>query len=1467
MAGTPSNYEKILEDWFTEEFIPACAAYAVFYDFSDWEKLYTKQNGVNMESRLSIRDGALTKKGTYEAYKKVQKAAAEAGMARSSGEGAQLITDAVAGAQAFADYADDRPDSELQAVYDAKLAALGAPPYDADVIAGLELAKSVEKSADKSIAFFNQLKDDPRMFGPVLDAILKLQEAEGFEDLLWAIWIMTRRFKFSNDRGTTSWTRSTAWPDSDALVQFNIIISTIIRNPEDPGLGFMGRDTTNQLRKNKYGLDGSGKGTPLMDTFAPFFKPKLNSWVPLCYTAPYVAPYELEGRLGYGEAYAQGDIEGLKPGEQAGLLTTAGTIQYVQRYLLDRGAEPAREDSGGGLMLASRPAPSPWSAADSVFPGTTPGVIPGSRGRVFSVEADGDVSDMWTGEYPPTMGGASCYALQGGAIFYYFQQLVLKIGKSSKVKSNTTPRRPWYEAIAAEILGAAAPRPRRRRGASRKPSKPKNEGKAKKLGKGEIHVTDFQCVLLENIKKLAALRDASPYKTLGKIGGAMPGNVVSKLNHGAEGIGKRATWPPTAGGPDGEAYAMQNMCPDIWALMTPHIELFRVSYSGSAGMKQTPVEEHQIPFSNFIDQSNINEITAGTYGRQGGAGIKSFTWSLDGTQPAEVDNMITANLVMHFQSVYDLFRHNEIPGKPGQYAAGISGQPGYLDLIIGSGVQGRPANPQAPEEEPSEAPASCENLVSQIYKGENFRIKAIVGWSTPPDFTNMEIPGYSGGILGDLGNIQSAIEGSRKALYLQITSHQINFQQDGTLELSINYQASLSGIMRTPRSDIFIGKEVSSEKMEALNQELAELVETADDSSAEDTTREKKRAELLDKQAQLMRKARIAKYTVFLKTLRDKNKIRGIVVDTKELLAGGFAKMTPEERIKVAKIRASRALDYAEPASAAAVAEANGQELSDSLEATADVKGDPAENEELKAMAANLSIFNTKKSKTTTIPFFYLGDLIDVVMGERLNHLIEKDGSGASPLQMMLGPVELIDPLAAFQIETVTFACPNATTEQRTVQLQLAKIDPLRFRKISGISTTMNIGSIPISTHAFDDWFAATVVRGNIDSYFLLNFIKDVCSGLISKAYGSQCFKDLFQYNIKFDTATFRMADDFQGQTKTINELGRSAREAHINDRHRLTADPESPPPSIPTVVLYPVSSRPSVGDRASDMVDGIYHYFLGGRCGLAKEINFTRQDMPFYREARIDKDGSLGAQQLKELYTVQLSMIGNTLHKNGTYIYIDPIAIGAGSARAIGGVKNIARLIGLGGYFLVNSVSNELTPSSYNTTVSAMQEMSAFDEGMDERIVGINGNDVEANEPALEDNPDDSAGDDDTASEGDASANEAGDMMGDGSGVMNTPAEDAGAAAEAAAAEAAAAEAAAFATAIELYAAEAAIGADLTEQLQATRDRMDTELALPGMPDTTVLAQIAAEMHEIQASLAAWRARQDTLTAAAYQE
>jgi len=218
----------------------------------------------------------------------------------------------------------------------------------------------------------------------------------------------------------------------------------------------------------------------------------------------------------------------------------------------------------------------------------------------------------------------------------------------------------------------------------------------------------------------------------------------------------------------------------------------------------------------------------------------------------------------------------------------------------------------------------------------------------------------------------------------------------------------------------------------------------------------------------------------------------------------------------------------------------------------------------------------------------------------------------------------------------------------------------------------------------------------------------------------------MFNFNIRFDSSILRLDDGFAGKENiTLDEIAQSSRRAGRKDclafdSARENGDiagflslgfPAPPPaPTIPTILLYSVDSRPNVGDRASDMMDGIYHYFLGSRCGLAKEIEFHRQDMPGYREARITKDGSLGAQQLKELYTISMNMIGNNLHKNGTYVYVDPIAIGAGSSRAIGGIPNVARLIGLGGYFLVTKVAHEISDSGFNTSIEALQEMSAMD-------------------------------------------------------------------------------------------------------------------------------------------------------------
>ena len=894
------------------------------------------------------------------------------------------------------------------------------------------------------------------------------------------------------------------------------------------------------------------------------------------------------------------------------------------------------------------------------------------------------------------------------------------------------------------------------------------EGQPKReLKEGEVNAIDVQCYLLENITKLAAIREDGTYKSLGKISTAMPGNIVSQLHHGAalqsehpqdntnaRGLppgeqGEQPDWPPMGTGPDSEVYWMQNMCPDLWALMTPHIDLYRVDYHtpvDSAGKKgkSIPVAEYKIPFKNYLDKSNIDEITSGQYGRMGGAGIKSFSWSLDGVQPAEVDNMITAQLVVHFQSVYDLFRYNEVPGKAGEYAAGIPAAPGYLDLIIGSGTTVAQSE-RPPAQKPKKEEETICALKHQEYDGVNFQIKAVVGWATPPNFQQLQLPGYNS---LQLKAIENAINHSRRAFYLQIVSHDLGFQQDGTLDLTIQYQASISGIMRKPDADLFIATEVHQQQLDAINDEMEalEVPDVVEEGSLANRDKknsealdkyEKKREEILEKQVAIMRKIRLEKYAVFLDSLQKTNRVRALKVPSKDLL-NPLRNRSAAQRMKDAKVRqgqTAKLVNY--------TGDVNNQEITSLVskmvnratgnETKDEKKKREEENMELAGMADEVGILDTGNNDEILVSFFYLGDLLEALFSTRLKHLFEKQGEEATPLQLILGTVELVDPLTAFTIRTVKLRCPDGTP---TASIPIAKLDPLRFKELSGITSFMNIGSIPISLDKFNEWFVNNVIRPRRDSYFLLNFIKDLLANLVGSAYSELCFKDNFKFDIRFDTSTFQLAENFAAVPNlTLKKLAQSVRKAQKKSRKRLVPESErgdvSPysgnktaasEPTIPTVLIYSVDSRPNVGDRMYDMTEGIYHYYLGGSCGLTKSINFNRQDMPFYREARITKDGSLGAQQLKELYTIDMDMIGNTLHKNGTYVYIDPIAIGAGSSRAIGGIPNIARMIGLGGYFLVTSVKSEIGPSGFNTTVGATQEMSNFDEGGATKIVSING-------------------------------------------------------------------------------------------------------------------------------------------------
>ena len=72
---------------------------------------------------------------------------------------------------------------------------------------------------------------------------------------------------------------------------------------------------------------------------------------------------------------------------------------------------------------------------------------------------------------------------------------------------------------------------------------------------------------------------------------------------------------------------------------------------------------------------------------------------------------------------------------------------------------------------------------------------------------------------------------------------------------------------------------------------------------------------------------------------------------------------------------------------------------------------------------------------------------------------------------------------------------------------------------------------------------------------------------------------------------------------------------------------------------------------------------------------------------------------ELWNIFNVEMTMIGNNLLAPGKHIYIEPVISGFSYLPDERGVLNE---LGLGGYYLVTEVSNEIDNGNWTTSVSA---------------------------------------------------------------------------------------------------------------------------------------------------------------------
>jgi hypothetical protein len=155
-----------------------------------------------------------------------------------------------------------------------------------------------------------------------------------------------------------------------------------------------------------------------------------------------------------------------------------------------------------------------------------------------------------------------------------------------------------------------------------------------------------------------------------------------------------------------------------------------------------------------FEGKDTNKIFQGFNGSAGG--IKSFSYTLAGTNPQEAQKVITAKLKLWFQSFNDLFvRENGT--SPSDLIKYVDSKEGHRE-----------------------------------YDFKKFKFKAEVGWATPP----------KKGPYANKKGLYEALQGNRTVLYLQLINHELNIKQDGTIELDIEYIAAPEAEFNRPLLNI-----------------------------------------------------------------------------------------------------------------------------------------------------------------------------------------------------------------------------------------------------------------------------------------------------------------------------------------------------------------------------------------------------------------------------------------------------------------------------------------------------------------------------------------------------------------------------------------------------------------------------------------------------------------------------------------
>lgn len=751
-------------------------------------------------------------------------------------------------------------------------------------------------------------------------------------------------------------------------------------------------------------------------------------------------------------------------------------------------------------------------------------------------------------------------------------------------------------------------------------SKPFGIEKVPEISDDDLEEIAFQeqCVLLEHFEPIVKENFTTVYDYFSIVHGP-PGSITNTIH-------SRTDIQP-----------FWNITPEQLSHLQPTVRLFKVRYDRNG----EEIDAVEFPFSERILQKDLDDITNTKVSRGSGVNLVNFDWKLRGTNPAEATNVIECSLTFRFESLQDLDARRDTIGKDGNPTE-IS----FIELFS--------FPPKKIKEEGTDR---------TVFNPDYFTFRAIVGWADLDGAHNRK----------DLRELNRILKEDQRVFSLTMANHDLQFSQEGPVNLTIHAIARLDAISHISESDIFnhyrssVDSEFNryKERQAELKKMQGCLGDKPSETEEERLEKEKKEVKEILERVEL---EKVKMWSLFLQEAIDKDRIYSIAIPKDDIRAAY------DRSYFNALVKAQSAGNNDEVINRQIMAEMRSKDVRNrkievkkyegSVFSNISVRQGETDKVRDEVREGNKKETSAKfKNGQYTIPFIYLGDIFDTAL--RALHGDDNSLTDDSS-KTLIGDIVLFDPR-------------------------------------EGKRYSVNLADIPISVTLFQEWFIEHVHGSKKgDRWAVKVFIKDVIETLLIPALQPEgCFVKVPQRAIKIST-TYFTTDKKKGD----DPLDIAGCNRIVLDKLKELPKPRSPHGEdiMEYWLIYAGESFPAgeIADFEQDWERGIYHFMIGRDRGLVKEINFSRVDMPHLREARIVAEGESLFDRLRERYTAEIPMVGNNLFVPGDAIFVNPSTIVFGNHKSH---NSLGQVLGLIGYYRIIEVDSYIEAGEYRTTLKALWE------------------------------------------------------------------------------------------------------------------------------------------------------------------